>query len=441
MRSRLLGWFRGGSVGRAAPDRAAAVRTRTDPPPDALTHERVTPPSVVVPRWVQAIVLPLALLALWELAKAAGTVLVILLFASVVALILNPIAKFFERFVPRGLSILAVYVAVFAILTGIGILIANPIGSQVNRFADNVPHLVTQANRELDSVQKFLNRNGIPVKIEQQGQTALQTLEKDVKKSSGSIISFSKDVLGQVVSLGVDVVLTLVLSVYLLVYARQIGDLVRRLMPPGDGTHEDDYPLLVQRAVFEYVRGQLTFSTIMGLSAGVGLALFGLVGLFPDGSRYAVFFGAFYAIAEFVPYIGPIVGPVPAVLVALWTNPISAVWVLALFVALQQLEGHVVAPQVFRISLRINPILVILSLLIGYQIWGVAGALIALPIATVTRQTVVYLRGHLVLEPWARVDQPPVAPEPSPPVAPEPPGDAQESLDFEGDEVAAYRER
>jgi predicted PurR-regulated permease PerM len=334
-----------------------------------------------------------------------------------------------------------VYVAAFAILTGIGILIANPIGSQVNRFADNVPHLVTQANRELDSVQKFLNRNGIPVKIEQQGQTALQTLEKDVKKSSGSIISFSKDVLGQVVSLGVDVVLTLVLSVYLLVYARQIGDLVRRLMPPGDGTHEDDYPLLVQRAVFEYVRGQLTFSTIMGLSAGVGLALFGLVGLFPDGSRYAVFFGAFYAIAEFVPYIGPIVGPVPAVLVALWTNPISAVWVLALFVALQQLEGHVVAPQVFRISLRINPILVILSLLIGYQIWGVAGALIALPIATVTRQTVVYLRGHLVLEPWARVDQPPVAPEPSPPVAPEPPGDAQESLDFEGDEVAAYRER
>ena len=247
MRSRLLGWFRGGSVGRAAPDRAAAVRTRTDPPPDALTHERVTPPSVVVPRWVQAIVLPLALLALWELAKAAGTVLVILLFASVVALILNPIAKFFERFVPRGLSILAVYVAVFAILTGIGILIANPIGSQGNRFADNVPHLVTQANRELDSVQKFLNRNGIPVKIEQQGQTALQTLEKDVKKSSGSIISFSKDVLGQVVSLGVDVVLTLVLSVYLLVYARQIGDLVRRLMPPGDGTHEDDYPLLVQR--------------------------------------------------------------------------------------------------------------------------------------------------------------------------------------------------
>jgi hypothetical protein len=74
--------------------------------------------------------------------------------------------------------------------------------------------------------------------------------------------------------------------------------------------------------------------------------------------------------------------------------------VILLFVGLQQLEGHVVAPQVFRISLRINPILIILSLLIGYQLYGIAGALVALPLASIVRQTVIYLRRHLVLEPW-----------------------------------------
>ena len=103
---------------------------------------------------------------------------------------------------------------------------------------------------------------------------------------------------------------------------------------------------------------------------------------------------------EFIPYIGPIIGPMPAVLVALFQNPISAVWLVLLFVALQQLEGHVVAPQVFRISLRINPILIILALLIGYQLYGVVGALVALPVIAVIRQTVLYLRRHLVLEPW-----------------------------------------
>jgi predicted PurR-regulated permease PerM len=104
---------------------------------------------------------------------------------------------------------------------------------------------------------------------------------------------------------------------------------------------------------------------------------------------------------EFIPYIGPIIGPVPAVLLGLFQSPITAVWLILLFVALQQLEGHVVAPQVFRISLRINPILIILALLIGYQLYGVAGALVALPVIAVIRQTVVYLRRHLVFEPWA----------------------------------------
>ena len=103
---------------------------------------------------------------------------------------------------------------------------------------------------------------------------------------------------------------------------------------------------------------------------------------------------------EFIPYIGPIIGPLPAVLVALFVSPISAVWVILLFIGLQQLEGHFVAPQVFRLSLRINPILIILALLIGFELYGIAGALLALPISAVIRQTVLYLRKHLVLEPW-----------------------------------------
>jgi predicted PurR-regulated permease PerM len=171
-------------------------------------------------------------------------------------------------------------------------------------------------------------------------------------------------------------------------------------MPAGDGTPEDDFPLLVQQAVFGYVRGQILFSLIMGASAAFSLWIFGLLGIFPEGGSYAVFFGAFYGLMEFIPYIGPIIGPLPAVLVALFNDPISAVWVILLFVALQQLEGHFVAPQVFRISLRINPILIILGLLIGYQLYGIAGALVALPVAAVIRQTVIYLRRHLVLEPW-----------------------------------------
>jgi predicted PurR-regulated permease PerM len=140
----------------------------------------------------------------------------------------------------------------------------------------------------------------------------------------------------------------------------------------------------------------------MGTSAGLALYLYGETGIFPDGSKYAVAFGVFYGVMELVPYIGPILGALPPLIVALFTHPIAALWVLLLFIGMQQLEGHVVAPQVFGKTLRINPLLVIFALLIGLQLYGVVGALVALPILSVLRETVIYLNRHLSLEPWQR---------------------------------------
>ena len=356
---------------------------------------------MLVPRWVQLVLLPLALLGLWALARASGSVLLILIVAALVALILNPVVKLLERArLPRGLAIAAVYLGFVAALAGIGLLLVNPISTQLSRFERDVPTLIKHGNSDLANLQTWLDKHGIKIRIQKQGQTALQTLQKDVLKRSSDIVSFSQGLLSKIVTVGFDLILIVVLSIYLLVYGKQIGELVRRIMPDGDQTPEDDFPLLVQRAVSGYVRGQLLFSLIMGTSAAAALALFGLVGIFPDGETYALFFGGFYGLMEFIPYIGPIIGPLPAVVVALFNSPITAAWVILLFVALQQLEGHVVAPQVFRISLRINPILIILALLIGYQLYGIAGALIALPSLAVVRQTVLYLRRHLVLEPW-----------------------------------------
>jgi predicted PurR-regulated permease PerM len=387
-------------VDRGRPDAAQAA------PEPELTPVAPTIPPVVVPRWVQIVLLPISLLALWALARAAGTVLLVLIVASVIALILAPIVRLLSRFMPRGLAIAAVYLGGLAALVGIGVLLANPVTDQITKFENNLPSLISHANHDLANFQNWLDRHGINIHIKQQGQSALQTLQKDLAKRSGDIVSFSRDLLSTLVTVSFDLVLILVLSIYLLVYGREIGQLARRIMPPGDGTPEDDFPRLVEHAVSGYVRGQLLFSFAMGASAALALTVFGLVGIFPDGEKYAVFFGAFYGLMEFIPYIGPIVGPVPAVLVALFQDPISAVWVVLLFIALQQLEGHVVAPQVFRISLRINPILIILTLLIGFKLYGVVGALVALPVIAVLRQTVVYLNRHLVLEPWLVVRPP-----------------------------------
>ena len=135
----------------------------------------------------------------------------------------------------------------------------------------------------------------------------------------------------------------------------------------------------------------MLFSFVMGTSTGLALYIFGVARDLPRRGKYAVAFAMFYGVMELIPYIGPILGAVPPVVVALLTDPITAVWVALLFVGMQQLEGHVVAPQIFGHTLRINPLLVIFALLFGLQLYGIVGALIALPILSILRETFVYL--------------------------------------------------
>jgi predicted PurR-regulated permease PerM len=389
-------------VSKNIPD-AAQPSVQEERPSDSTEPEAPASARVVVPRWVQLVLLPLSLLAAWALAKAAGKVLLIFIVAAVIALILNPAVAFLQRSrLPRGLAVLAVYLGFFLTLAGIGVLLANPISNQVRTFTHNLPHLVNEANVSIVTLQGDLHRLGIHVQLAEQGKTALQTLQDKLSKSGGTIVTFGGGLLTEAVSAGFDIVLVFVLSVYMLLYGSRIGSLVRRVMPPGSGERSDDYPTLVQNAVARYVGGQLLFSLIMGTTTGIALYIFGVLGIFPDGSKYAVVFGVFMGLMELIPYLGPFLGALPPILVALFSDPISALWVALLFLGIQQLEGHIVAPQIFGHTLRINPLLVIFALLLGQHLYGIVGALTALPILSVLRETTVYLSRHLTLEPWDR---------------------------------------
>jgi predicted PurR-regulated permease PerM len=365
------------------------------PPPAAVE-------PVVVPRWVQAIVVAVALFAAAGLAQAAAPVVLVFLVAAVIALIVNPLVTLLQRArIPRGIAITVVFVLFFATLGGCIALLVRPVANQVVAFEADTPRLIRSANTSLERFQSWLDARGVGVQIKRPGETALETLQTSVLRGSGDVVSFTRDLVTLVAEAGFMLVLIFVISVYMLLYGEHIGRLTRRMMPPGDGTIDDDYPARVQRAVFGYVRGQLAFSLIMGLSAGVSLWVFGALDIFPAGKTYAIFFGVFYGLMELVPYLGPVLGSLPPVIVALFQGePLTALWLVLLFVALQQVEGHVVAPMVFGRSLRINPLLVIFALLLGGHLQGIFGALLALPLAAVARETLLYLRRHLVMEPW-----------------------------------------
>src|SRR3954470_6269978 len=392
-------------VGEPAPAEGQPVLETTPGPP-----ARVEP--VLVPRWIQLVMLPLAVVGAYLLLKAAGAVLLLFMVAGLIALILNPLVALLQRLrIPRGAAVGIVMVGVVGLLVGLGFVLADPISSQASSFQRDVPRYVHDANNTLANLQDWLDRHGVDVEVKREGETALQTIGERITGGAGEVVGFTRDAVQRLVEASIALILIIVLSVYMLIYGDRIGAGVRAVVPPGDGTADDDFPTRIQAALFGYVRGQFLFSLIMGTSAGLMLWVLGSLGIFPEGKTYAIAFGAWFAFAELIPYVGPAVGAFPPVIIAaLSDTPIDAVWLIIAFTVLQQLEGHVVAPNVFGQALRINPLLVIVALLLGGQLAGFLGAFMALPIASIVRETVVYLYTHLRFQRW---DLPAEAPPPS----------------------------
>ncbi len=392
-------------VGEPGPQDAQPLNTPTPVPP-----ARVEP--VLVPRWVQMVLLPLGIVGAYLLLKAAGSVLLLFIIAGLIALLLNPlVALLVRRRIPRGPAVATVMIVLISSLVGLGFVLAAPISDQASSFQREVPGYVDDANDSLADLQNWLDRRGWNIEIKREGETALQTIGERITGGAGEVVGFTRDAVQRLVEASIALVLIIVLSIYMLIYGDRIGAVVRAVVPPGDGTPDDDFPTRVQASMFGYVRGQFLFSLIMGTSAGLMLWVLGSLGVFPEGKTYAVAFGAWFGFAELIPYIGPAIGGLPPVIIAaLSENPLDAVWLIIAFTVLQQLEGHVVAPNVFGQALRINPLLVIFALLLGGELAGFLGAFLALPIAAIVRETVVYMYTHVRFQRWDLPAELPPAP-------------------------------
>src|SRR5690606_18232236 len=137
------------------------------------------------------------------------------------------VTRLSRGWLPRGVGVALVYVGFFAFVALVGFLLSNPIADQVRAFQDDVPALIDDANASLADLQDTFDEKGIDVEIQAQGRTALQTLQEQVVQGSGDIVSFTGDLLRELVEVSIHVVLVLVLSIYMLLYGPRIGELVR----------------------------------------------------------------------------------------------------------------------------------------------------------------------------------------------------------------------
>jgi predicted PurR-regulated permease PerM len=390
------------------------------------------PTKIEIPRWIQLVGLPLALLFLWTLASTVAHVVFLFLVAALVALLLDPIVRGLGRLrIPRGISIAVVYLSFAAVLVVSVIAIGAIVIDQSREAADRIDEYLTvergqirqtEAERDVDRLQAWLDDHGLErIQVREQGQDFVDSLrEADPQDYTSRAIDFLEGAALSIFELLFSLVLIIVVSIYMLLDMGRLSAAVDRRFPPHPGS--GSLIPRMERALAGYVRGQVLLSLIIGVSAGVGLWLLGTLGWAEGMDSYALLFGAWVGAMELIPYLGPWLGAIPPVIYALIVDPVSAIWVTLLFLGIHQIEGHIVVPNVMGSALRLHPLLVIFGLLAGGEIYGLPGIFVALPLLAGFRALWEFIGERVTLESWREGGTAPVEVEleeapPPPPAA------------------------
>jgi predicted PurR-regulated permease PerM len=305
--------------------------------------------------------------ALVQLGIAAGGVLLLLFIAVLLAAALEPIVGWLrDRLgIGRGWTILVVYLAFFVVVLGLAFIVLPAAIGQAQQIIAELPAFFDAARAWAADLRPAALSSSITALIDSVAGIFAPAPPPD----PDAVVEVGTAVAEAVVALAT--VLTIVF--FWLVEHARIQRYVLAFLPADRRGGARDAWNEIETRLGLWVRGQLILMAAIGFASGTAYAILGLPG--------ALLLGLIAAITEAIPIIGPLLGAIPAVLVAATISPELAVVVALVYVVLQFLEGSVLVPMVMRNTVGISPLLVLTSLLIGAAVGGFVGALLAVPIA------------------------------------------------------------
>ncbi len=297
--------------------------------------------------------------------------IILILFISLIfASLIEPLVNWLEqKKIPRGAGVIIIYVVLLLFLFLTIRLLIPPIVEQVALLAQNFPSLWSRIVENFESVRQYSQDQGFSENI----LRGLQGLQSGLSQAAGSAYGFIVAVFQNLVNF----VMILVITFYLVVEKNAVGRLFRAIAPAQYHEHFINLFAVIQKKTGDWARGQL----ILGLIIAV-LSFIGLIFLLP---KYALVLALVAGITELVPYIGPILGAIPAVFLGFTMQPFSfgrGLAVLILYIVIQQVENNLLVPQVMKKSVGLNPVVIIIVMLIGARLAGIVGLILAIPVAT-----------------------------------------------------------
>ncbi len=304
---------------------------------------------------------------LWRMREVIGLVVV----GAFIAVALAPVVNFIERraHAPRAIAILGAYLILLIGVFGIGLLIVPPIVDEVDRFVNDVPTYVDDI-RDSKTLRKYDEKYDIVDNLEKQANK-LPSLAED----AGSAL---KDVTVGVFTALFKLVTVLVIAAFLLFDGRRMLEFFFRQLPPEREKRARSIAADINRAVGGYVIGILTISLIAGSTTFLVLTILGV--------PFAVPLSVLMGFMVLIPLVGAtIAGVIIGIVCALHDFPTAAIIWTVWLIGYQQIENHLLQPQIQKRTVSLHPLLVIVSVLIGASLVGIVGALLAIPAAAIVQ--------------------------------------------------------
>tara|TARA_Y100001001_G_scaffold155669_1_gene171679 strand:+ start:271 stop:1401 length:1131 start_codon:yes stop_codon:yes gene_type:complete len=313
-----------------------------------------------------------------------------LVLGIILTYILNPFVNFFEQFIPlknskpklaRACSITIVTLTALLITAGCLLLVIPPMFKQSSELITNIPSLITDARTTVESWNKEYASN-IPEEVRVEIDRLLENGGQILLGAFSGLVGRTAVAAVHALTLVVGLVVLPLFVFYFLKDRETVRESFVEVFPTDTQIHVVYVLRILNRIIGAYVRAQFTLAAVVWVFISIGLMLLGV--------KYAVLLGAVAGIFELVPIVGAWLAVIPTIIVVLSTSPEKIVWVLVLYLGVQLFQGAFIVPRVQSFAMKLHPLMILISIVVGSEIAGLWGVVLGPPIAASIKELLIY---------------------------------------------------
>lgn len=292
-------------------------------------------------------------------------VVVVIVAGLICSALINPIADWAQRrSIPRFATVIGVYGVAALVLFGVLSVLVPVITHETRGVTSHMQFVSAQVNAWGVQFGDIASQFGFVDAVDRFMVGVGQALDAVAAQSFGIARGLFSGMLS--------VMLVLVITYHLVVQKNALGAMIHVIVPEQHRGRVEKILTTAQERIGGWALGQATLALFIGGMSFLGLSLLGV--------ESALVLAIVAGLTELVPYVGPILGAVPALVVALADNPLKALLVLALYILIQRIENDLLVPRIMHKAIGINPVFIIIGVLVGAKVGGIGGAILALPL-------------------------------------------------------------